>query len=633
MHVFVFTFLAALLLPVARAEEADYVVIGGGTAGLTLAARLSEDPSVTVTVLEAGKDRSRDVNVLAPNLLTSLYSNPKYDWNYHTIPQVPFLPPFPLKSELTICQAHANGHVLAHPRGKQLGGSSAINFLWWTHASQQDINNWGLLGNSNWSWDALQPFYGRSESYIQPSPQTVNDLDTGYIDPALHGHDGPVLNTFADIYLPFDEAWPRTYRALGLPPSSDPRDGLALGGYTNLINMDPKTRSRSYAATTYLRSAEKRPNFKVVAGAHVQKITFDISRKPPRATGVVYVINGTDHHAKARKEVILSAGAFGSPQLLELSGIGNPDVLKKHGIETLVANTHVGENLQDHAYVPIGYEVKEPGLFTLDDFANETLFNEEYEKYITNHTGLLATTSAMSGLLSLPQIQQNNTNDNLGLRKAIETVCHSTSNPENQTTLLCKDIQTEAIVQEFAFPSGINPQLSNDSSKLFLASTPGNFFSMQGVLEHPFSRGSVHIQSSNASDYPRIDPNYLSHPLDAKILSAIALHLQLVARTKPLSDLLVDGGTKYQPGYHELNASNAEDWVRDNLQSEYHPCGTAAMLPSDKGGVVDEKFRVYGVDGLRVVDASIFPLIPRANLQTLVYAVAERGAEFLKEER
>ncbi|KAF2168548.1 GMC oxidoreductase [Zasmidium cellare ATCC 36951] len=625
MHAFISAFLVALLLTVARAERSDYVIIGGGTAGLTIAARLSEDPNVTVTVIEAGEDRTSDVEVLAPNLLTSLYSNPKYDWNYRTIPQV-----------------NANNHVLAHPRGKQLGGSSAINFLWWTHASQQDINNWGLLGNPNWSWNALQPFYRRSESYVQPSRKTVEDLDTGYIDPALHGQDGPVLNTFADIYLPFDEAWPRTYRALGLPPSSDPRDGLALGGYTNLINMDPKTRSRSYAATTYMRGAENRPNFKVITGAHVQRITFVDSGKRPRATGALYSTNGTTHQVKARKEVILSAGAFGSPQLLELSGIGNPDILKKYGIEILVANKNVGENLQDHAYVPIGYEVKEPGLFTLDDFANETLFNEEYEKYITNHTGLLATTSAMSGLLSLAQIQQNTTDDPLDLSKSIESICPDTKkthtqthlrppHPSSQHDLLCASIDTEAIVQEFAFPSGINPQLSNDSSKLFLASTPGNFFSMQGVLEHPFSRGSVHIQSSDASEYPRIDPNYLSHPLDIKVLEAIALHLQAVAQTKPLSKLLVDGGRKYQPGYYALNASNVEGWVRDNLQSEYHPCGTAAMLPKEKGGVVDEKFRVYGVDGLRVVDASVFPLIPRANLQTLVYAVAERAVEFLRE--
>ncbi|KAF7191123.1 Dehydrogenase citC, partial [Pseudocercospora fuligena] len=584
-------------------------IIGGGTAGLTVAARLSEDPRIAVAVLEAGEDRSEDIDILAPGLLTSLYSNPKYDWNYHTIPQ-----------------KHANNHVIAHARGKQLGGSSAINFLWWTHASQQDIDNWGLLGNANWSWNALDPFFRKSESYIQPSSSIEEALQTEYIDPSIHGDDGPVLTTFPDIFGEFDEAWPRAYEALGLGVTSDPRDGLAIGGYTNLLNFDPKTRSRSYAATTYLADARDRPNLKVVTSAHVQKILFDTRSNKPRATGVSFTRNNTTQIFDARKEVILSAGTFGSPQILELSGIGNSAILKKHGVQTIVANDNVGENLQDHAYVPIGLEVR-PGIFTLDDFANETLFNEAYEEYVSNRTGLLATTGAQSALLSLEQIGAY---DYPGLKASIDEHCHRSPHPNDQHhqhflpsppppqhAILCHDIHTEAISQEIAVVGGMNPQSSNDSSKLFYASTPGNFFTISGVLEHPFSRGSIHIASPNPSIYPVIDPNYLSHPLDIELLAAITLHLQTVARTPPLSDLLVGNGTKYQPGYYELNTQNVEDWVKDNLQTEDHPCGTCAMLPEHEGGVVDERFRVHGVEGLRVVDASVIPLIPRANLQSL----------------
>ena len=165
---------------------------------------------------------------------------------------------------------------------------------------------------------------------------------------------------------------------------------------------------------------------------------------------------------------------------------------------------------------------------------------------------------------------------------------------------------------------------------LFHASGPGNFFTLLGALEHPFSRGSVHIQSANISDYPAIDPRYLSHPADLKLLGITALHLQRIALTEPLSDLLKGNGTVYQPGYHKLNESNVEDWIRQNLQSEFHPAGTCAMMPKELGGVVNERFRVYGTQNLRVVDASIFPLLPRANLQTLVYAIAERAADFIK---
>lgn len=152
------------------------------------------------------------------------------------------------------------------------------------------------------------------------------------------------------------------------------------------------------------------------------------------------------------------------------------------------------------------------------------------------------------------------------------------------------------------------------------------------MLQHPFSRGSVHIKSPDPQKHADINPNYLSHPLDMKMLAAIALHAQDVVRTQPLADLLVDNGTAYQPDYHELNASNAEAWMGDNLLTLYYPVGTCAMLPHDEGGVVDERFRVFGVKGLRIVDTSVFPMIPRANPQTLVYAIAERAAEFVHED-
>lgn len=241
---------------------------------------------------------------------------------------------------------------MAHPRGKQLGGSSAINFLFWTHASQQDINNWGELGNSNWSWNALEPYFTKSENYLSPSHQVEEDLQAEPIDPSIHGHSGPINNTLPDIYGPLDEAWPRTYETLGLAPTTDPRDGLALGGYTNLINMDLQGRTRSYAGTGYYLPSAKRPNLKVITGALVGKIILEKGHQI-KATGVRYFLNNSAKELYAKKEIILSAGSIGSPQILELSGIGNPTLLKSHGIEVIVSNENVGENLQDHIYVPV----------------------------------------------------------------------------------------------------------------------------------------------------------------------------------------------------------------------------------------------------------------------------------------
>jgi choline dehydrogenase len=283
----------------------------------------------------------------------------------------------------------------------------------------------------------------------------------------------------------------------------------------------------------------------------------------------------------------------------------------------------------DHIYVPVAYDVV-PGIFTLDDLANETIFDAAYEEYLTNSSGILSTPGASSALLSLDQVLEG-------------AEPHFKSCPEDynltagltaQYELIWDDLfnSTEAITQELSIVGGMNPVFVNDTTQLFFASTPGNFFTLLGVLEHPFSRGSVHITSANVSVYPTIDPRYLSHPLDLEVLSKIALHLQKVAEAEPLRSLLQDNGTIYQPGYYELDESNVGDWIKQNLQSEYHPSGSCAMLPKDKGGVVDSKFKVYGTSGLRIVDASVFPILPRANLQTLVYAIAERAVDFIKED-
>lgn len=194
---------------------------------------------------------------------------------------------------------------------------------------------------------------------------------------------------------------------------------------------------------------------------------------------------------------------------------------------------------------------------------------------------------------------------------------------------------TEATAQELYLPGGIVPEPTGNVTTLFTPSQvtyPGNYFSMLAVLEHPFSRGSVHITSSDPSAYPAINPNYLSHPLDLQVISQILLHLQQVARTPPLANHLKDGGHVFQPGFYELNESNVKAFVRNSFSSEYHPIGTCAMGPRHEGGVVDERLKVHGTRNLRVVDASVFPLQVRGNLASLVYAVAERAADFVKED-
>ncbi|KAK3074620.1 hypothetical protein LTR53_002831 [Teratosphaeriaceae sp. CCFEE 6253] len=597
----------------------DYVICGGGTAGLVLANRLSEIPTVNVAVIEYGVDRSDDLNVLAPSLLTALYGNPDYDWIFQTTPQ-----------------PYVNDRVIGHPRGKQLGGSSAINYLAYTHASQINIDNFEALGNANWTWDVLEPYYTKSENFTNPSNKVRSDLNTSLIVRAHHGKTGPIHNGFPREYSVLDEAWPRTYDTLGIGIKSDPRDGLALGGYNILTNLNLENNTRSYAATAYLNPIKYRPNLKVYTSALVKKVQFDVSTGTPAASSVIFNVNGTDYLIPASREVILSAGTFGSPHILELSGVGNSSIMSKYGIPCMVENPHVGENLQDHVYMPLGFRVN-AGIHTLDDLIDVDYFNAAYDQYLANFTGPLSQVALGGALLSSQQIMPKKSDSNKFLALINSLIGQGnpyTNEMKAQYKIIIKDMKGEQeIAQHMNTASGMNPTFANDTTKLFTAPTPGNYFTILGVLEHPFSRGSVHLQSANASVYPVIDPRYLSHPADIKILAKIALHIQdSLAKAKPLSDLLQGNGTVLQPEYNTLTEANVEAEIRRVLQSEYHPSGTCAMLPEDQGGVVDSRLRVYGTKKLRVVDASIVPLQPRANLQTFVYAMAERAADFIKED-
>ena len=362
-----------LLTPaVFAAINFDYLIVGGGTAGLTVATRLSENAKISVGVIEAGGDRTDDPLILTPGFVLSTFNNPLYDWAFETTPQV-----------------HANDRVIGHPRGKQLGGSSAINYLYWTHASQRDINDWGKLGNKGWSWDELAPYFKKSEKYNAPTADISNQIDTSFIDPSVHATNGPVQDSFPPFYDNFYKSWEPTYKKLGIGPTGDPRGGLAIGAYSTLISQDPKLASRSYSANAYWKPNSARPNLHVITGAQATKINFEGEKEPLRASGVDFVVGGKSYTAHAKREIILSAGTFQSPQLLELSGIGDSKILKKQGIEVLVNSPGVGENLQDHLLVPLTYEAAK-GEGTFESFRDPAVAASAAELYTANHTGPLA---------------------------------------------------------------------------------------------------------------------------------------------------------------------------------------------------------------------------------------------------
>ncbi|KAH7369762.1 hypothetical protein BKA65DRAFT_444215 [Rhexocercosporidium sp. MPI-PUGE-AT-0058] len=553
----------------------DYIIVGGGTAGLVLAARLTEDPSVQVVVLEAGEKRLDDPQINIPGLMTTLYSDSKYDWNFHTTPQ-PSL----------------NNRTLHWPRGKLLGGTSAINFLMATHASRLDLDNWETLGNPGWNFDALQPYYRKSETFTSVSEVVAKELHTSVFEKGLHGDSGPLKTSFPKGMGSLDAAWPQAFKTLGLGAERDPREGEVLGGYNLLKYMDGDAK-RSYAASAYYAPNEGRENLTVLTGAFVKKIEFE----------------------KVDGEGVVSAR--GSPQILELSGVGGRERLEGLGIEILVDNPDVGENLQDHPLIGFAYEALD-GIPTKEMIKQPGVLEWAMEEYTSKGSGPLA-----GGLL-----EEAPTSTNPGLKKQLQL----------QTELLLND--KEADLQFNFGATGMNPHAGNDVSQFFEHSDAGGYAGITTVLTHAFSRGSIHIQSSDPTVHPIIDPCYLTHPLDIEILISGLLFTQTIASTSPLSSLLNDNnpgdGKRTQLSFSipgRLTRETALGLVRNSSATSFHPVGTCSMLPRDDGGVVDCRLRVYGVRGLRVVDASVVPLNVRGNIASAVYAVAEKAADMIREDR
>ena len=394
-----------------------------------------------------------------------------------------------------------------------------------------------------------------------------------------------------------------------------------------MSTIDASSSTRSYAATAYFAPNIGRPNLTVLTDAQVNKITFSHTHNV-HATGVSFTSKGSTYHVRASKEVILCAGAFQSPQILEVSGIGSKSILSPLGIDVVIDNPNVGENLQEQPFVPLSWEAAD-GIVTLDSLQIPGAIDAALAQFYANQTGLLTSFIQSCSYLSFEQIGGNASTVNRAhdppaegyrvpsLHKQYELQRASLKDP-NDTTAFC------VLLEEglpLPVPPGQTPVIAS-----------GNFFSASSILCHPFSRGSVHITSADPSAKPAIDLNYLSHPLDLKVLEIAMFFLQDLVTKEPFASKLKDGGKAFYPGYHHLTKENVEAWSRQTLNTSDHPMSTCSMLPKEEGGVVNERLKVYGVENLRVVDASIFPMSIRSNTVTTVYAVAEKAADIIKED-
>lgn len=500
------------------------------------------------------------------------------------------------------------------------------------YPSKSGFDSWQELGNPGWGWESMAQYFRKFHTFTAPQAKLKKELMLDYLG-NTHGTNGPVQISYGseEGFTPFSQAWPRAWAALGKHIDGDPIDGMSIGAFSNAATLDPITRERSHAGNTYYSDEiAKRPNLRVVTEALVQNIVLAKQADGPetlKATGVTFVgKDGQQRTVSATHEVILAAGAAKSPQLLELSGIGSKHILEKHGIQCLLDSPNVGENLQDHGFVPFSWEVADP-MTSGDQMRNPKVVETVLAAYQAAKAGPLSVNSLASSFFPLR-------NPDLTLA-SVSQLLQDLGQAEAEPRVLRDQISApgDCSVQFTLAPFQLNPYPGDQPSQIYGLGTDGFYVSIVAVLNHPFSRGSTHVQSADPCKQPALDTRTMSHPLDLELHARHVLLLEKIRDTSPLRELFKEDGRRLHNGGKRVETlEEAKEAVRDRYTPHYHLCGSAAMMPRESGGVVDPKLRVYGVDALRIVDASIFPLIPRGNIQSDVYAVAEKAADILMED-
>ncbi|CAE6425509.1 unnamed protein product [Rhizoctonia solani] len=427
---------------------------------------------------------------------------------------------------------------------------------------------------------------------------------------------------YSDIIEPFREAMANR----GVPINFNPDSGDPFGLYNSATAVNRTTGSRSYAANTYFAYNSERPNFVVLTEAQATKIEFEklgsATGKPGSkltATGVSFVFNATSYTVKARKEVILSAGSFQTPQLLELSGIGNATILRQNGITPLVDLPGVGENLQDHLLVPSTYELK-PGLTTLDILRNNATYAAAAQaQYAETHDGIYSYSTSTLTFINLDYIATSNELSTMLSRLDREIATDQITELQKAQYALQRDWLTKRV-------GDLEVVLTTGYGGTGTPKANTSYVSIQMVIQHPFSRGSVHISSSDHLATPRINPNYFSKSIDREILAQSLKFALKISQTEPLASLVI---ARQDPPSETTSDEAYNEYVKANVRTIFHPIGTAALAPREIGGVVDNHLKVYGTTNLRVGDASIIPIHIGTHISRTVYGIGERLATII----
>ncbi|KAF5018479.1 hypothetical protein F66182_9533 [Fusarium sp. NRRL 66182] len=570
----------------------DYIIVGGGTAGLTIANRLSENP-------EGPLDNARNLSIPGgllpvPGTIGS-FGWKEYQWNLTT------------KS-----QEYLNGQAVSFPQGKVIGGSSIFNGLCWSRGSVSDYNGWEQLGNKGWSWNDLLPYFKKSEKFSSNvEPWDAEKLHI-YPESAVHGYDGSVVERHSKKQkhkklTRGQENVLDGFAEIGVPILPDINNGTAAGATFVPSSMHPDKQTRSDAREAHFNTAVHRYNLHIITGQTATRLLMDsseVSNARRRVTGVEFA---QDRDAQVRaiaciREVIVSAGAIFTPSLLQISGIGPKDALEALNISVKIDLPGVGHNLQDHPMIRARYYYRNTTYFTRSDIVDD-LYNKVADKYVQTRTG--PWTAPLINTVAFPSLQSV-TNDEQFINKSSGNGIPSDAPLSVQKGY---EIQKKILQQQIlSSDTGIFEIMANSRGQLSVAA------------QKIFSRGTVRPSTSSIFDQPVIDPRYCSDPIDCEIIVlGLQVNMKLI-KTKALKLLM----SEPEKAFNTTDGEALMQRVLKGMATENHPSGTAAMMPLDLGGVVDSELRVYGTCNLRVADASIMPLIPSAHLQAAVYAIAEK---------
>lgn len=513
------------------------------------------------------------------------------------------------------------GREITVPQGRLLGGSAGINGLSFAPAASANADALAKLGIDGWGWDDFSKSLAKSYS--------------------LDGAEGGPIQVSYPRDLTengWNPAWHSTLASLGFAKEQNAFGGKPIGSLDIPDAITGASRTRSYSANAYLLPAKAKDNLTVWTETLVKKIDFDASQGGGdlTATGVTYTdTKGETKTVKATKEVILSAGAINSPKILELSGVGGSPLLKSLGIDVVIENPHVGENLQNHIICGMSFQANDDAQ-TLDSLARqvpEALAKAQAQ--FAQQVGPFASGGInTSALLPFPDICSDQGKSELekvlsqtsGFYESTATDGFAKAHTDFVHSILRSPEETSASYMMFPGFAAFQP----DGTMAPPPQGDEKYLSVALLLSYPLSRGSVHIKDASAETAPAIDPRYLSHPLDTEILARHLGYLEKISSTGALAEKLVKGGKRVPEQYLGDNIEAAKEFVRKTVVGAHHYNGTCSMMAKDLGGVVDQKLRVYGSRNLRVCDASVIPLAPRSNPQSTIYGFAEHAASIIK---